>query len=355
MILIQKHIKIIGKSKEIEEFCGYCAHKTRKKIMNYTAQTQHRADTDRRQADRRDRYIAALAHIPAPGGGGCHSSLLAAANLGIIAGITPAQIHADIRQSIPAGGRFVQDSEIAAAVKKAAQDIDLTSGYNYRPAARPRPLARPENTADFIRRGAGVGELELFEASPIRLLDDPANDWRIFIEALFEPQEFIFCGSQKETHIRKASEVLRTGEIGEFIAVNPFTGEPAPTKSGGTSCRCDSAVAAFRHCLVEFDNLPLADQMQFFAAIPLKITALIYSGGKSIHGIIRLDSVLNLADWQQEVKTGLFERILKPLGADAATANPSRTTRTPSVKRGENWQKLLYLDANPTARPIIDR
>jgi hypothetical protein len=322
--------------------------------MNFT-QTQRRADTDRRQTDRRDRYIIALDNIPAPGGAGCHSALLATANLGVIAGIPPAQIHADIRNGIPPGGRFVQDSEIAAAVKKAASDIDLSAGYNYRPAARPRPLARPQNTQDFINRAAGFGELELFEASPIRLLDDPANDWRIFIEALFEPQEFIFCGSQTQTHVRKASEIIRTGEIGEFIAVNPFTGEPAETKSGGLSCRCDSAVATFRHCLIEFDNLPLADQMQFFAAIPLKITALIYSGGKSIHGIIRLDSVLNLADWQQEVKTGLFERILKPLGADAATANPSRTTRTPSVPRGDSLQKLLYLDAEPGGRPIINR
>ena len=313
-------------------------------------------DTDRRQTDRRDRYIAALANIPAPGGAGCHIALLTVANYGILAGIPPAQIHADIRHSIPAGGRIVQDAEISAAVKKAASDIDLSPAYNYRPAPRPRPLARPENTADFIRRGSGVGELELFEASPIRLIDDPANDWRIFIEALFARQEFIFIGDQTQTTVRKAADVLTdTMPAGAYICPNPFTGEPAPTKSGGTSCRCDSAVAAFRYVLVEFDSISISDQIQFFAAIPLKITALIYSGSKSIHGIIKLDGVNSLADWQAEVKTELFERILKPLGADCACSNPSRTTRTPSIPRGDNWQKLLYLNPDPTGRPIIDR
>ena len=52
-----------------------------------------------------ERYRKALATIPAPGGGGCHAALLGVANLGIMAGRNDSTMLAEIRASIPAGGR----------------------------------------------------------------------------------------------------------------------------------------------------------------------------------------------------------------------------------------------------------
>ena len=66
-----------------------------------------------------ERYREALATIPAPGGGGCHAALLGVASLGIMAGRDDNTMLAEIRASIPAGGRRVPDGEIKDAIRRA--------------------------------------------------------------------------------------------------------------------------------------------------------------------------------------------------------------------------------------------
>ena len=48
------------------------------------------------------RYRDALHNIPAPGEG-CHPALLSVANLGVMAGIDPHELHDEIRKEIRAG------------------------------------------------------------------------------------------------------------------------------------------------------------------------------------------------------------------------------------------------------------
>ena len=118
------------------------------------------------------KYRERLATIPTPGGGGCHVSLLGAANLGILAGLDPKTIHANLRAAIPHGPRRVTDREIADAINKALQDHN---GGSFTPRQRPKPIVQ-DGQATFRRiidSATITTEVDLWETSPIRLWEAP--------------------------------------------------------------------------------------------------------------------------------------------------------------------------------------
>jgi hypothetical protein len=119
-----------------------------------------------------DRYRKRLETIPSPGGNGCHVALLAAANLGIMAGVSPGQIFSDLRAAIPKGKRFVTDREITDAINKALLDHN---GGTFTPRPRPAPIIQDgkRTLRKIIGQGRYSDEADLWEASPIRLLDEP--------------------------------------------------------------------------------------------------------------------------------------------------------------------------------------
>ncbi|MGD0236947.1 MAG: hypothetical protein ABSC55_20740 [Syntrophorhabdales bacterium] len=118
------------------------------------------------------RYQKRLETIPSPGGNGCHVALLAAANLGIMAGVSPGQIFSDLRAAIPTGKRFVTDREIGDAISKALLDHN---GGTFTPRPRPAPVVQDGKSAlrKIIGQSRYSDEADLWEASPIRLLDEP--------------------------------------------------------------------------------------------------------------------------------------------------------------------------------------
>jgi hypothetical protein len=81
------------------------------------------------------------------------------------------------------------------------------------------------------------------------------------------------------------------------------------------------------------------------------VVALLDSGGKSIHGWIRIDAE-NAGQWEERVEVKLFD-ILTAVGADKACKNESRLSRMPGHFRSEKgrWQRLIYL--NPVGGPVI--
>jgi hypothetical protein len=292
--------------------------------------------------------------MPRPGEGR-HQALLAIANSGVLAGAAPEQIHDDIRRA--ADG--LPDGEIYAAILKAANDHGAR-GMNYRPTPRPVPLIPNGKIAlqRIINQGAISDEADLWEASPIRLYDSTEQDPILFLETLFDPYEFVFIGDRLEPgavgkNIRTVANWIKFfqagGKAGPFIIINPFTGKSAPKKDGdGDSFRCDRSISDFKHCLVEFDTLSREDQLRFWSAAKLPIRALIDSGGKSIHAWIDVQAISNFTtaeQWDQEIKIGLYEKVLVPLGVDRACCNPSRLSRLPGYFRSETgkFQRLLWL------------
>jgi len=313
-----------------------------------------------------EKYNNSLHEIPAPGGAGCHAALLGIANYGVMAGLTDGQLLNDMRASIPQGTRKVPDSEIMKAIDRARMDFqpfDTAQGYVPRKVpvkTKPPERVKPEYLRHLIGKGLGQTEADFWEASPIRLYNEPAQDARLLMETLYRPDDMLFIGERYDTGVRACSDwiehINRHGTKNlPHIIPNPVTGEQHPDKSGKPSFRCDNAIKNFRYTIVEFDNLSREDQLAFWAAIPLPIVALIDSGGKSIHGWIAVDNICNADQWEQYIENELYKQMLIPLGVDPQCRNEARLSRLPGHYRGEKgkWQRLLYLNPKSESKAFV--
>lgn len=294
-------------------------------------------------------YEDALHNIPPSGGGGCHAKLLGVANLGRLAGLTPDQVFRDLRATVR-GTRRVPDSEIWAAIRKAYQDTPTGS--------RPRCSRTPPSPAfdaaatlqAILDRGNGFGEADLLEASPIQVDWPPEEDAFRVVPAIYPPTALLFIGGRCDPGpVRTAAEwcaAFRAGApVPEHIIPNPLTGQHAETKDGKPSLRADACVSDYRCAVVEFDEMPREQQIEFWAGCRLPVFALIDSGGKSIHGWLMIPGVITAEQWARDVGGLLYQQHLVPLGVDRACRNPARLSRMPGHLRQDTgrMQRVLFL------------
>jgi len=210
--------------------------------------------------------------------------------------------------------------------------------------------------AGRITEGDGIGEADIWEASPVRLDTAPAQDAVMLLQALYVPDDVLFIGGAFGRTVTRVGEWIKHIENVEWVPPhvipNPLTGAIGMTKGGRPSFRADACVKSFRFAVAEFDDLSRDDQIRFWWAVELPICALIDSGGKSLHAWIRVDGVQTEARWTDLVERQLFGGYLVPLGCDAACRNEARLSRLPGHFRAEKgrWQRLLYLA--PEGRPI---
>lgn len=120
---------------------------------------------------------------------------------------------------------------------------------------------------------------------------------------------------------------------GAYIRINPI-------KEGDVSGRDDS-VAIFRYVLVEFDTRPKEEQYAIFKQSNLPISALIDSGGKSIHAWVRVEAK-DFEEWKVR-RQQVFD-YLSDYEPDEMTKNPSRWSRLGGVFRGEKEQRIVALN-----------
>jgi len=173
------------------------------------------------------------------------------------------------------------------------------------------------------------------------------SQFKRFLEAAFAPTEVVCICEQVEDGKPNTSGsflpveewikrfdtpdsiLLRKDRLdGVFVRINPFK----PNLYSGS----DNDVAAYRHVLVEFDELPKPEQEQRLRSSGLPISVLIDSGGKSIHAWVRVDAS-SRKEWDAR-----RDEIYKALaGVDPKNKNPSRFSRLPGAWRGESQQKLL--------------
>ncbi len=300
-----------------------------------------------------DRYNDELHQMPASGGGGCHSALLRVANFGRLAGVKPNQVAQDLAAYVH-GTRKVTGAEICAAVCKAFDaPITITPRVNMRPAIDGAKLLNA-----ILERGADFNEADLWESSPVRIDWPPQHDAVEVLTRLYAPAEKLFIGARHDAgaeHVVRVGEWIRHFECGGAISAhiipNPLSGEQGQTKDGKASYRADDCVARFRFAVVEFDTMPRDRQFQFWAGVKLPVVALLDSGGKSVHGWVRIDAD-NADGWTLRVENKLFS-LLSAIGADASCRNESRLSRMPGHYRTEkgHFQRLLYLD--PVGGPVI--
>ena len=118
-------------------------------------------------------------------------------------------------------------------------------------------------------------------------------------------------------------------EVGGWIRFNPLDGEGVKNEN----------VTSFKFALVESDTLPIAEQDVIFRKLELPIAALVHSGGKSLHAIVRVDA----ADYEEYRKRVEFlYDFLEKQGVtiDKQNRNPSRLSRMPGLTRNGNRQYL---------------
>lgn len=122
-------------------------------------------------------------------------------------------------------------------------------------------------------------------------------------------------------------------EAGAWIRINALDGKGASDKN----------VTRFTHALVEADTMTIEEQKKFLIGSKLPIAALLESGGKSVHAVIKIDAKDKM-EFKQRVDF-LFDWLNKhKFVVDEANKNPSRLSRLPGVMRNGKCQTLLATD-----------
>ena len=129
---------------------------------------------------------------------------------------------------------------------------------------------------------------------------------------------------------------------GVWIRVNPCNGKLRP----GQQAISDSDITRLDYALIECDSLPINEQLEKIKELELPYKTLVYSGGKSVHAIVRIDA-LSIGDYKERVKWMFRYCAEHGFPVDEQNSNPSRMTRLPGVERGNERQSLL--DVNPNA------
>lgn len=192
--------------------------------------------------------------------------------------------------------------------------------------------------------------------------DRPYQQAIKYLETLFEPGEFVgyvhsaIYKEDREKWVpadagvfgRKVEDIIAdlkryrklnpafgtiNEQAGAWIRINPLDGKGAADKN----------VTDYRYALAEADEMPIEDQKKLLINLRVPIAALVESGGKSIHAIVKIGAS-NRAEYEQRVAF-LFSQLAKQnFIIDTANKNPSRLSRLPGAKRGENIQRLLSTD-----------
>ena len=177
-----------------------------------------------------------------------------------------------------------------------------------------------------------------------------------YLETLYEKDEsvsYVHSAMYKEDrnkwvpadagHVRKVSAIIRdlkkykrldeafgtiNPEAGAWIRHNPATGAK------------DEHVTRYAYVLVESDSMPIEEQKKFLINQKLPIAALIESGGKSVHAIVKVDAS-NETEFDQRTSF-LFDYLAqRQFQIDEANKNPARLSRLPGAMRNGNIQRLL--------------
>lgn len=99
-------------------------------------------------------------------------------------------------------------------------------------------------------------------------------------------------------------------------------------------------ITEYRYALVESDSMDIASQNAVIRELELPVACLVYSGGKSLHAIVRVDAG-SYEEYRARVDY-LYKVCAKNgLDIDKQNRNPSQLSRMPGVVRGEHKQFLV--------------
>ena len=186
----------------------------------------------------------------------------------------------------------------------------------------------------------------------------PAEQIKRYLHALFEPEEYVayvtesyrkedgrFAPNGCSCQLTAGQLIMELDHYGDDIGAalgdyNPEAGAWIcfnPMDGGG---RRNENVTDFRYALVECDNMELGRQQAIIKQLELPCAALVYSGGKSVHAIVRVDAP-DYAEYRRRVDYLYAACQKNGLTIDQQNRNPSRLSRMPGILRGDKRQTLL--------------
>lgn len=336
--------------------------------------------------DPRREYEAALADFSQPGGRWNAKGRLT--YWGKAAGMSAEEIISDAR----AAGVKDRDADIRRGWNDAKPKGDHPQGgwRHYAPRAKPEPSPTfPRYVRDLIRDGGGEAHArDLIDLSPVPIPTDSRAQTMLFLRSLFDPGDILFSTRKvtladgTETALAaKPGDTMRTcaewlaflerggRPPGDILKPNALTGKP-DTDGKLATIGC---LAKLDFAVLEFDDMPLRTQAAFWRGLLAKsplapmAAAIVFSGGKSLHGLLRIECA-TLAEWRETCAKlrGFFctdptdawtdAQGMKhhPYQADpAGLKNPTQGVRLPGVRRFSNgrFQQLLYLHADAPCAP----
>jgi hypothetical protein len=150
-----------------------------------------------------------------------------------------------------------------------------------------------------------------------------------------------------DDHICLASDVTGTQVYSPYVARPEFI--PPGTQffsiNGLHTKRLDANVTKFRNFLLEIDDMPLTDQWIYVSNLNIPYSTVVFSGNRSYHFIISLETPLANKTEYDLVAKRLHAAVPN---ADKSTKNPSRLSRCPDVMRDNG--KLQELMEPPSPR-----
>ncbi len=122
-------------------------------------------------------------------------------------------------------------------------------------------------------------------------------------------------------------------QAGAWIRFNPLDGKGVKNEN----------VTEYRYALVESDSMEPERQEAIIRELELPVAALVYSGSKSIHAIVRIDA-MNYDEYRKRVDYLYMICKKNGLDIDRQNRNPSRLSRMPGVERNGKKQYLIAVN-----------
>lgn len=189
---------------------------------------------------------------------------------------------------------------------------------------------------------------------------NPTEQIITYLETLFEPDENVGYVTESWEHDgkflpskgcydRTAGQLIKelyqckgdigsvlgdyNSEVGAWIRFNPLDGMGVKNEN----------VTEFRYALVESDTMDISAQKAIITELELPVAALVYSGKKSLHAIVKIDAS-TYEEYKKRVDYLYNVCNKNGLKLDIQNRNPSRLSRMPGIMR--NGKKQYLLDTN---------
>ena len=186
---------------------------------------------------------------------------------------------------------------------------------------------------------------------------NPTEQIITYLETLFEPDENVGYVTESWEHDgkflpskgcydRTAGQLIKelyqckgdigsvlgdyNSEVGAWIRFNPLDGKDVKNEN----------VTEFRYALVESDTMDISAQKAIITELELPVAALVYSGKKSLHAIVKIDAS-TYEEYKKRVDYLYNVCNKNGLKLDIQNRNPSRLSRMPGVMRNDKKQYLL--------------